>query len=131
MIVRIRPFGRILSLTKSLAVIAAALTAFTPQALRADGTELDKAIFETTTGVEFRATIIPGGVVMTSVTDPQDYYLLSDDCQAEHPQKGKGSWVWGPLHWDIMFPDRDDIGFHRQGPPYQASACYFEVEEPG
>jgi hypothetical protein len=126
------PIWKTSPLAMACAVLTAALPLFVPQPLQADGIEPVEMIFETSTGDQFRATILSNGAVLTSLTDPQDRYLISDDCQVDHPQKGKGSWVWGPLRWDVMFPDSaDDIGFHRQGPPIQAEACFFEVKEPG
>jgi hypothetical protein len=126
-----RPPMQILRLTGACAIITAALSLFVPLALRADEAHPREMIFETSTGVEFRATIVSGGAVLTSLADPADHFRLADNCEVDHPRKGKGSWVWGPIRWDVMFPDGEGIGFHRQGPPYQAKACYFEVKEPG
>jgi hypothetical protein len=102
-----------------------------PDLLFADSPTHDGAIYDTSTGDEFLASVFSGGAALTLLTDAKDRYLLNDLCEVTHPTKGKGVWFFGPYGWGMQFENpQDEIGFLRQAPPYEQAACFFDTPKP-
>ncbi len=85
------------------------------------GSAQAQEVYLTDTGVTYALDPIEGGAILVNADDRADEITIADDCGAEHPAYGKGSWAADTGGFVVTFADTE---LRFDGPtPFPAPDC--------